>query len=107
MQWEVLSVFARSSARGIFWGDIDPEIDWDSFHEGITIAAIRWLNDREEDNWRPHNIPGTYEAYLNGDFDYCYPDTHNSITGNYGGMFIMPAPIAENIYAVLDRKKSK
>jgi hypothetical protein len=103
VQWEVLSVLAKSSARGIFWADIDPEIDWDRFHQGITLAAVRWLNLQEERKWRPHNIPETYEAYLNGDFDYCYPDTHNSITGNYGGMFILPNPIALNIYAVLDR----
>ncbi len=107
VQWEVLSVFARSSVRGIFWGDIDGEIDWDRFHEGITLAAVRWLNLQEERKWRPHNLPETYEAYLNGAYDYCYPDTHNSITGNYGGMFIMPDPIAVNIQAVLDRKRSR
>ena len=61
--------------------------------------------DHNEDNWRPHNLPSTWEGYLNGDFDYCYPDTHNSTTGNYGGMFILPDPIAVNIYTVLDRRE--
>ena len=107
VQWEVLGVFAQSIGRGIQWGDIDPEIDWDRFHEGITNAAIRWMIVHEEDTWRPHNIPATYEAYLNGDYDYCYPDTHNSHTGNYGGMFIPSDPIAVNIYGILDRKKMK
>jgi hypothetical protein len=104
VQWEVLSVFSFSASRGIRWDKIDPEIDWKRFHEGITNAAIRWLNIHTEDNWRPHNIPTTYESYLKGDFDLCYPDTHNSTTGNYGGMFIMPEPIAVNIYSVLDNK---
>jgi hypothetical protein len=105
VQWEVLSVFSTSASRGIRWDKVDPEIDWKRFHEGITNAAIRWINVHTDDNWRPHNIPSTYQSYLKGDFDYCYPDTHNSTTGNYGGMFIPPDPIAVNIYAVLDYKQ--
>ena len=105
VQWEVLSVFSSSASRGIRWDKIDPEIDWKRFHEGITNAAIRWINVHTDNNWRPHNIPSTYESYLKGDFDYCYPDTHNSTTGNYGGMFIMPDPIVVNIYSVIDNKK--
>lgn len=105
VQWEVLSVFSTSASRGIRWDKVDPEIDWKRFHEGITNAAIRWINIHTDDNWRPHNIPSTYQSYLKGDFDYCYPDTHNSTTGNYGGMFIPPDPIAVNIYAVLDYKQ--
>ena len=105
VQWEVLKVFQESAAAGIHWGDIDTEINWDRFQEGITIAAIRWMINHEEDTWRPHNIPETYEEYKRGDYDYCYPDTHSSISGNYGGMFILPDPIAVNIYTVLDRKK--
>ena len=104
VQWEVLSVFSKSFQRGIRWSEIDPELDWDRFHEGITVAAIRWMNIHTDDNWRPHNIPDSYEAYIKGDYDYCYPDTHNSITGNYGGMLILPDPIAVNIQAILDIK---
>ena len=107
VQWEILSVFAMSAAHGIDWPSVDPEIDWQTFHEGITNAAIRWMNDHRDDNWRPHNIPSTYEAYQRGDFDYCFPDTHNSITGNYGGMFIMPETIANNIYAIQDERSGK
>ncbi len=105
VQWEVLSVFNESSGRKIRWDIEDPEIDWKRFHEGITVAAIRWINVHTENNWRPHNIPSSYEYYVKGDFDYCYPDTHNSTTGNYGGMFITPDPIAVNIYSILDYKK--
>jgi len=104
VQWEVLSIFAQSAAEGIRWEEIDPEIDWLKYHRGITNAAIRWMNIHTENNWRPHNIPETYERYTQGAFDYCFPDTHNSITGNYGGMFISPAAIADNIYYLLDRE---
>ncbi len=105
VQWEVLSVFNDSTAEGINWHEIDREIDWHRFHKGITIAAIRWISDHRRDDWRPHNIPDTLEAYREGKFDMCYPDTHNSTTGNYGGMFILPDPIAQNIYGVLDEEK--
>jgi hypothetical protein len=101
----VLSVFSESTSRGIRWDKIDPEIDWKRFHEGVTTAAIRWMTVHTENKWRPHNIPTTYEDYTKGVFDYCYADTHNSTTGNYGGMFIPPDPIAENIYSVMDNKK--
>jgi hypothetical protein len=102
VQWEVLAVFTSSASRGIRWDKIDKEIDWKRYHQGITNAAIRWINIHTDNNWRPHNIPSTFEKYQNGDFDYCYPDTHNSTTGNYGGMFIMPDPIVINIYSVMD-----
>jgi hypothetical protein len=104
VQWEVLAVFRNSYQRDIRWSEIDTELDWDRFHEGITVAAVRWLSLHTEDNWRPHNIPASYKQYTEGAFDYCYPDTHNSITGNYGGMMILPDPIAINIQAVLDYK---
>ena len=105
VQWEVLSVFLESVQRGIYWADIDPEVDWDRFHEGITTAVIRWMIVHTDNTWRPHNIPSTYEGYKRGDYDYTWPDTHNSTTGNYGGMFISPAAIANNIYAIFDRRK--
>jgi hypothetical protein len=105
VQWEVLRVFMMSAERGIRWDIIDPVFDWKRFHEGITVAAIRWINVHTDNNWRPHNIPSTYDDYAKGAFDYCYPDTHNSTTGNYGGMFIEPDPIAVNIYSVMDDNK--
>lgn len=107
VQWEVLAVFAQSAANNIRWDEIDTEIDWFKFHRGVTNAAIRWMNVHTDNNWRPHNIPETYERYKQGAFDYCFPDTHNSIIGNYGGMFISPAAIADNIYAILDRDTKK
>lgn len=105
VQWEVLSVFADVAENNLNWYEIDPEIDWLKFQEGVTNAAIRWMDAQTfRKNWRPHNLPSTYGRYKNGEYDYAFPDTHNSVTGNYGGMMIMPSPIAENIYYLLERK---
>ncbi|NOR74343.1 MAG: hypothetical protein GQ525_04210 [Draconibacterium sp.] len=104
VQWEVLAVFAESAKLNIHWKHIDPEIDWLSFQKGITNAAIRWINVHTDKNWFPHNLPESKERYNKGEYDYCFPDTHNSTTGNYGGMMIMPGAIADNIYAVLDEQ---
>ena len=104
VQWEVLGVFAQSARENIRWDEIDPEIDWLKFQRGITNAALQWMSVHTDDNWRPHNIPETYERYRQGEFDYCFPDTHNSVTGLFGGMFIAPGPIADNIYYLLDRE---
>jgi len=105
VQWEVLSVFNESSNHGIYWDEIDPEINWNRYFKGVTIAGIRWMHTHDDTNWRPHNLPLTYEPFKNGDYDYCFADTHNSTTGNYGGMLIPPDIIAENIYILIDRNK--
>ena len=104
VQWEVLNIFASSVTAGIDWGEIDPEIDWHLYHKGITSAAIRWMVDHNRENWQPHNMPWTFDAYKKGLFDGCFVDTHNSITGNYGGMFIPPDAIAINIFGLMDYK---
>ena len=108
VQWEVLAVFVDVARNQLNWDEIDPEIDWLRFQEGITNAAIRWMLSQTIDrNWLPHNLPETYDRFLRGEYDYAYPDTHNSTTGNYGGMMIMPDRIAENIYYLIDRKEKK
>jgi len=105
VQWEVLNVFALSFSHGIHWDEVDKEIDWKRYHEGITNAAINWIQVHTDNAWRPHNLPSTYAAYQRGDYDYCYCDTHNCTTGLFGGMFISPESIVENIYSILDRNK--
>ncbi|MGB5821108.1 MAG: hypothetical protein WBG90_16605 [Saonia sp.] len=106
VQWEVLAVFVDIARRDLKWDQIDPEINWLRYQEGITNAAIRWMAAQTIDkNWLPHNLPETHKRYLRGEYDYAYPDTHSSTSGNYGGMMIMPDRIAENIYYLMDRKK--
>lgn len=104
VQWEVLTVFSELSHHNISWNKVDPEIDWLTYQKGITNAAIRWLNIHTDKNWFPHNLPETYERYEKGEYDYCFPDTYNSTSGNYGGMMIMPSRIADNIYDILDQE---
>jgi len=108
VQWEVLAVFADVARYNLKWDEIDPEIDWLRFHEGITNAGIRWMAAQTIDkNWLPHNLPETYNRYLNGEYDYAFPDTHNSVSGNYGGMMIMPANIAGKPYIIFWIEKQK
>ncbi len=104
VQWEVLAVFSDVAQHNLKWDEIDPEINWLRYQEGITNAAIRWMYAQTiEKNWLSHNLPETVERYENGEYDYAFPDTHNSVTDNYGGMMIMPSAIVANIYYLLDR----
>ena len=103
VQWEALVTFAAASEMGMDWGALDPEIDWHRYQEGITVAALRWMVDHRDNAWHPHNLPWTLELYRSGALDDCYADTHNSVTGLYGGMVIPPDPIAINLIAILER----
>lgn len=103
VQWEVLQVFNESTRYGIDWNEIDPAIGWNRYFKGVTVAVTRWMHTSEENDWRPHNLPETYEPFRRGEFDYHFADTHNSTTGNYGGAFIGPQMVAENIYTIIDR----
>jgi hypothetical protein len=103
VQWEVLETFALSLRLGIDWAAIDPAIDWNRYHLGITVAALRWMLDHRDGTWLPHNLPWTLTLYEQGRLDMCFADTHNSVTGNYGGMGIPPDVIAVNVLGLLER----
>jgi hypothetical protein len=104
VQWEALETFALSIQLGIDWAEIDPELDWHTYHRGITVASLRWMVDHTDGNWLPHNLPDTLPLYRQGLFDDCFADTHNSVTGRYGGMVILPDVIALNLMAVMDHE---
>ena len=106
VQWEVLETFALSIHYGISWSQVDPEIEWDVYHAGITSAALRWMLDSKDNNWRPHNLPMSKELYDQGQLDDCFADTHNSVTGNYGGMAIPPDVIAVNLLNLIEIKRN-
>ncbi|MBR2950261.1 MAG: hypothetical protein IKC46_10385 [Lachnospiraceae bacterium] len=107
VQWEVQASFDISARLGFDWTKIDPEIDWHTFEKGIACASFHWTLLKETNTWRPHNIPASYDLYQQGLFDYCYADTHNTMTGNIGGMCIMPAITGALLYDVLDREAGK
>ena len=104
VQWEVLESFAQAGSLGIDWAEVDPMIDWTRFQQGATAAAVRWTLKAPGGNWLPHNLPWTYDEYVKGSFEGCYPDTHNSVTDLYGGAFIMPAGIVNNIALLLEKE---
>jgi len=104
VQWEVQASFTMSIALGFNWAEIDPELDWLTYEKGIATASFNWTLLAATNTWRPHNIPASYELYKQGLFDYCYSDTHNTITGNIGGMCIMPGNTGELLYDVLDKE---
>ncbi|MBR0464339.1 MAG: hypothetical protein IJJ23_08170 [Clostridia bacterium] len=106
VQWEVLDSFAQAEELGLDWAELDPAIDWRTFQQGVTAAALRWSKQAQGGKWLPHNLPWTYDEYVKGSFEGCFPDTHNSVTGLYGGAFIMPAQIVNNIVSLL-RKQEK
>jgi hypothetical protein len=101
VQWEVLETFALSYELGIDWSEVDQEIDWDAYQRGITVAVMRWMLNHRIENWLPHNLPWTLDLFREGKMDLCFADTHNSVTGNYGGAGIMPDVVARNIFAII------
>ena len=101
VQWEVLETFALSTRHGIDWKAVDPDVDWHTYHRGVTVAGMRWMLDHNDRTWLPHNIPSSLPLYRAGKMDLCFADTHNTTSGNYGGAGILPDIIAVNIQAVL------
>ncbi len=102
VQWEVLTVFSKSHALGIDWAKLDPEVDWERFHRGITTAALRWMIDHEDASWMyRYELPR--EKVEAGQWDTCFCDTFDPVWGTYGGAPIMPELIAENIVWILRR----
>ena len=106
VQWEVLDSLAQAEQLGINWAQVDDAIDWTTFQQGVTAAAVRWTLFSQDGQWLPHNLPWTYDEYVKGSFEGCYPDTHNTVTDLYGGAFIMPAHIVNNIVALLKRAEA-
>ncbi|MBQ7445282.1 MAG: hypothetical protein IJS71_05010 [Clostridia bacterium] len=108
VQWEVLESFNTAASYGIRWEDIDPELDWNRFAKGIVSGAFTFMADTDDRiDWRPHNIPDTLPNYFAGEYNGCFADTRNSVTGNIGGMFIDPSAIANAIYTLKDRENGK
>ncbi|MBP1587961.1 MAG: hypothetical protein ILO53_06135 [Clostridia bacterium] len=103
VQWEVLRCLNQSYDCGALWHEIDPELDWKSYEIGVTSAVMHFVADTGKAlNWRPHNIPATLDNYLKGEYNGCFADTLNSVTGNIGGMFIPPVSPADAIYKLID-----
>jgi hypothetical protein len=100
VQWEVLSVFARSRELGIDWSEVDPEVDWGRYQEGVTTAVLRWMIDHEDAEWMFRSeFPS--EQVEDGEWDGCFCDTFDPVSGTYGGAPIVPEAIVSNILMIL------
>ena len=100
VQWEVLNVFARSREQGIDWSKIDPEVDWARYQEGVTTAAMRWMIDHQDPEWM-FRSEFPKERLEGGDWDACFCDAFDPVSGTYGGAPILPEPIVSNILMIL------
>ncbi|MHB8866932.1 MAG: hypothetical protein ACYC6N_31605, partial [Pirellulaceae bacterium] len=106
VQWEVLNVFAQSSDLGIDWTQVDPEIDWHRYQQGITVAALRWMVDHTDATHQTH--PGDEADNVRRGFvDGYFYDVCDVVSANYAGALIESSPIMRNIFALLDRDREK
>lgn len=102
VQWEVLRTFAFSSDLGIDWSQVDPEIDWRRYQEGITTAVLRWMVDHADTTHKATPPPADAELVRRGVLDTYFYDVHDAVTGAYRGALIEPSTIGANLWAVLD-----
>jgi hypothetical protein len=89
VQWEVLTVFEMSDNLGIDWAEIDPEVDWSTYHRGVTTAVLRWMIDHEDAEWM-FRSEFQSDAVKRGDWDALFVDTFDPVADTYGGGPIMP-----------------
>jgi hypothetical protein len=101
VQWEVLRTFKLSRELGIDWAEIDPEIDWHTYHRGVTVAVLRWFIDHEDPEWmfRSEYPP---EWVADGSWDMLWADTFDPVNGSYGGGPLSGSEVADNILIVLE-----
>lgn len=111
--WHVLMLFELFGTFGIEWAQVDPEIDWDTFHKGVTHAGLRWMADHTDPTWiervRKEKIDSSEAVLrlaLSGALDTLVPDNHDPVRDAYGGMqiFIAPDTLASNILQRLARE---
>jgi hypothetical protein len=101
VQWEVLQSWAIAIMMGIDWAEVDPEIDWDRYEEGIACAATHWILDKSRADELPHDI----DLAL-GNIDGTLADAHDPITGQHFGWQLMPDYLAVLLMDVLKREKT-
>ncbi|MHB9033813.1 MAG: hypothetical protein ACYC6L_12295 [Anaerolineae bacterium] len=101
VEWEVLLIFAHSHQLGIDWAAIDPEIDWNKYHRGVSTAVLRWVVDHTDPEWMFRSeFPEEWTA--NGLFDMEWTDTFDPVKGSYGGGPINPSGISENVRLMIE-----
>jgi hypothetical protein len=104
VQWEVLQSFAGFVKEGADFAKLDPEVDWNRYHLGITTAAFRWMMDHADRTHRVSPPAGQGDLAKAGKFDTLFFDVHDSVTGDYKGALIDPGAIGMNVLALLDKQ---
>ena len=106
VQWEVLAVFATSGELGIDWAKLDPEVDWNRYHRGITTAVLRWMIDHNDPEWMlKSGFPP--ELIVDGTWDAGFADAFDPVSNIYKGGPIRPEAITKNILLLLEKGEIK
>ncbi len=100
VEWEVIEIFSQSREYGIDWGEVDPEIDWHRYEEGIACATTYWMLD----SGRAGEIPLDIDLEL-GNLDGMFADQFDPVTQENLGWQLMPTDYANIIMNVLERKE--
>jgi hypothetical protein len=94
---------AQSSDLGIDWGKVDPEIEWQKYRKGVTIAALRWMADHKDTAHKAKPPAKEVDLVKQGILDGYFYDVHDSVNGDYKGALIEPYSIGVNLAAILNR----
>ena len=99
VEWEVIQILSQSHELGIDWTEVDPEIDWHRYEEGIACATTYWMLDSS----RADELPLDIDLGL-GNLDGMFADQHDPVTDEHLGWQLMPDHYANIIMNVLERK---
>ncbi|MCR5005831.1 MAG: hypothetical protein K6A77_07980, partial [Clostridiales bacterium] len=76
VEWEVIEIFSQSREYGIDWAEVDPEIDWHKYEEGIACATTWWMLDAS----RADELPLDIDLGL-GNLDGMFADQYDPVEG--------------------------
>ena len=99
VEWEVIEILATAHDLGIDWAEVDPEIDWHRYEEGIACATTWWMLDKSLAGQYPFDV----DLEL-GNLDGLFADQHDPVTNELLGWQLMPDQYASLIMNVLERK---
>jgi hypothetical protein len=107
--WQTLMLFELYGDLGIDWAEIDPEIDWATFHKGITHAGLRWIADSKDKDWMSQIAfeEKLHDMLLKGKLDMIVPDNYDPVTNKYYHLcvFIAPDTLASNIIQIMKKEE--
>ncbi len=100
VEWEVIEILSQSREYGIDWGEVDTEINWHRYEEGIACATTWWMLDSS----RADELPLDIDLGL-GNLDGMFADQHDPVTDEHLGWQLSPEDYANIILNVLERRE--